>query len=200
MTTPTVTKGKAASAQTKAAESASAATPETGIKPINRREFLYYIWGASIAVLLAQTGGAIIWFALPRFRAGEFGGVFSVDAATLPQKGTPPVLNTAGKYWLSNTNEGVLAISAVCTHLGCLFAWNDANNRFECPCHGSKFQASGKYIEGPAPRSLDRFAIQVVGASGPLAATDASGGPVKVEGATQLDINTGKKIKGATHG
>jgi len=200
MTTPTVTTGKAASAQTKAAESAVSAVPETGIKPINRREFLFYIWGASIAVLMAQSAGAIIWFALPRFRAGEYGGIFPVDAGSIPAKGSPPVLNPDGKYWLSNTDNGVLALSATCTHLGCLFKWSDVNNRFECPCHGSKFQATGKYIEGPAPRNLDRFSVQVVGASGPLATTDATGDPVKIDGAVRLDINTGKKIKGEAHG
>ena len=51
----------------------------------------------------------------------------------------------------------------VCTHLGCLYKWEQANNRFECPCHGSKFTREGLYIEGPAPRSLDTFLVAVEG-------------------------------------
>ncbi|NJN55513.1 MAG: hypothetical protein HC804_12610 [Anaerolineae bacterium] len=39
---------------------------------ISRREFLYYIWGASIALYLAQFAGLMIWFLIPRFREGEF--------------------------------------------------------------------------------------------------------------------------------
>jgi cytochrome b6-f complex iron-sulfur subunit len=196
MTTPTV-KGKAASAQAPAAKAASAA--ENTVKPINRREFLYYIWGASMAVLLAEGAGAIIWFALPRFREGEYGGVFRLDPSLIPPAGSAPVRYPAGKFWLSNTSEGLLAISMVCTHLGCLFAWVPTNDRFECPCHGSKFQLNGKYIEGPAPRSLDRFALTVDTASG-SAQTNAAGDPVKADGATQIAVNTGKKIKGETHG
>jgi cytochrome b6-f complex iron-sulfur subunit len=179
-----------------AASAKVAAAPDTQTKGVSRREFLYYIWGASMALLLAETGGAIIWFALPRFRAGEFGGVFNLDPASLPAKGSAPVGNPAGKYWVSNTNEGLLALSMVCTHLGCLFKWVPTNNRFECPCHGSKFQPNGTYIEGPAPRNLDRFAISV---NGGAVKTDAEGGPVKIDGATSIEIDTGKKIKGAIH-
>lgn len=186
-----------ATARTAAAD-APATTPEVQVKGVTRREFLYYIWGASIALLLAETGGAIIWYALPRFREGEFGGVFTVGADTLPPTGSPPVLNPVGKYWLSNTDKGVLALSAVCTHLGCLFKWVDVNSRFECPCHGSKFQANGTYIEGPAPRSLDRFELTVV-AGATSTVSDAAGDPVPADGATSILINTGKKIKGATH-
>jgi cytochrome b6-f complex iron-sulfur subunit len=70
-------------------------------------------------------------------------------------------------------------------------------NRFECPCHGSKFQLSGDYIEGPARRSLDRFVIQAVGPDGAIVAeTDADGNPVAIEGDVNLVIDTGRRILG----
>lgn len=197
MATTTTAKGKAVSARTEAAPAVPAS--QVQIKPINRREFLYYIWNASMALLLAETGVVIFLFSLPRFRAGEFGGVFTIGPKDLPPVDSAPVGNPSGKYWLSNTKDGVLALSMVCTHLGCLFKWVPTNNRFECPCHGSKFQANGTYISGPAPRNLDRFAVTVKTPGGPVA-TDAEGGPVKVDGALQIDINTGKKIRGHTHG
>jgi cytochrome b6-f complex iron-sulfur subunit len=50
--------------------------------------------------------------------------------------------------------EGIYAMSAVCTHLGCLTAWNAALGIVACPCHGSKFTRDGTKIEGPAPRPL----------------------------------------------
>lgn len=199
MTTQGVTKAKTASAQTKEANAPAApGAGESAAKPINRREFLFYIWGASIAVLLAQSGGAIVWFLLPRFRAGEFGGVFQIDPATLPGPEAPPLANPTGKYWLTHTEEGVQALSMVCTHLGCLFKWSDTNNRFECPCHGSKFTKSGIYIEGPAPRNLDRFATTVVTSSGEQ--TNPQGEPTDVANAIRFDVNTGRKIKGDSHG
>jgi cytochrome b6-f complex iron-sulfur subunit len=48
--------------------------------------------------------------------------------------------------------EGVYAISATCTHLGCTVA--RSTKGFECPCHGSKFDANGSVEAGPAPRPL----------------------------------------------
>lgn len=167
---------------------------------VSRREFLYYIWGASMALLLAETGGAIVWFALPKFRAGEFGGIFSLEPASLPAQGSAPVQFSAGKFWISNTNDGLLALSTVCTHLGCLFKWTEANNRFECPCHGSKFSAKGLKLiggpeMGPAQRNLDRFEIEVTIPDG-LVATDSDGHAVKIDGALSIRVNTGKKILG----
>lgn len=49
-------------------------------------------------------------------------------------------------------NDGLHAISSVCTHLGCLVAVTESG--FQCPCHGSKYNQDGKVIAGPAPRSL----------------------------------------------
>jgi len=49
-------------------------------------------------------------------------------------------------------DEGLHAISSVCTHLGCLVAITE--NGFQCPCHGSKYSQDGKVIAGPAPRNL----------------------------------------------
>ena len=164
------------------------------VSGISRREFLYYSWTASMALLLAETTGLLIWFGLPRFRAGEFGGTFTIHTVPLPD--TAPLDNPQGKFWLSHSDQGLIALYKVCTHLGCLYKWVDANHRFECPCHGSKFEINGKYIEGPAPRSLDRFEMTIVSTSGTFT-TNLVGDPIQVDVGSieQVLIDTSKRIK-----
>ncbi len=145
---------------------------------ISRREFLNYVWAGSMAIFLAASGGAMFAFAMPRFRAGEFGGQFTVGtvADKLPAPDSAPVAYPDVKVWLANVGpkiatkgggkQGLVALYKVCVHLGCLYAWVDSTDRFECPCHGSKYQEDGTYIEGPAPRDLDRFVVQLIDESG----------------------------------
>ena len=48
------------------------------------------------------------------------------------------------------------ALSARCTHLGCIVHFNDAERAWECPCHGSRFDVDGSVIQGPANKPLQR--------------------------------------------
>jgi glycine/D-amino acid oxidase-like deaminating enzyme/nitrite reductase/ring-hydroxylating ferredoxin subunit len=50
----------------------------------------------------------------------------------------------------------LLAVSARCTHLGCLVTWNAAERSWDCPCHGSRFAPDGTVLEGPAVHRLER--------------------------------------------
>jgi cytochrome b6-f complex iron-sulfur subunit len=59
----------------------------------------------------------------------------------------------AGIY-VVHSADGFYAMSAICTHLGCLTAWNADLGIVACPCHGSKFNDQGVKIDGPAPRGL----------------------------------------------
>jgi cytochrome b6-f complex iron-sulfur subunit len=188
--------------------------------PLTRREFLYYLWGISIAVFLAGSGGATVWFSLPRFREGEFGGVFTIPVDQIPAPDTPPQEFPAGRFWLVNVGQktlddprqprdypeeaGVKALYKVCVHLGCLYKWVDTNDRFECPCHGSKYLKSGTRVDGPARRNLDVFIIEVIDGTGHvLVRTEPQmngneGTAVEPpSGAVSLKIDTGRLVRGA---
>ncbi len=195
---------------------------EAGISSggMTRREFLYYIWTASLAVYTAEFLGLIIWFSIPRFREGEFGGRFNVELAEIPPVNAPPFNKADGRFWIVNLDSraendrmyaasdepepivGVAAVYKVCTHLGCIYDWNAANERFECPCHGSKYRLDGRRVESPAPRTLDRFKVlaldandNVIGESEP----DASGfyKPLIIpDGTVKLQVDTGDRKDG----
>jgi glycine/D-amino acid oxidase-like deaminating enzyme/nitrite reductase/ring-hydroxylating ferredoxin subunit len=54
-----------------------------------------------------------------------------------------------------NANGQVSALSAVCTHLGCLVHWNTTEKSWDCPCHGSRFDPHGRVLNGPAVSALE---------------------------------------------
>ena len=76
------------------------------------------------------------------------------------------------RLWIMRTSEGLAAISAICTHLGCTPRYLEQENKFKCPCHGSGYRGldpsnpfpgiAGINFEGPAPRPLDLFPIEIV--------------------------------------
>ena len=61
------------------------------------------------------------------------------------------VKDSDGTYWV--------ALYQKCVHLGCTVPFRDDCVSFKCPCHGSHYNVDGEFLDGPAPRSLDRFAL-----------------------------------------
>jgi len=173
------------------------------VKPVTRREFLNIAWLASLGFLTVNLGGVTYFFSMPRFKEGEFGGMFPAGKVSeLPAERADPLNIPKVKLWLSNTPEGVMALYKVCTHLGCLYNWNSQEGKFICPCHGSQFQADGTYIQGPAPRSLDRFVVQAIDPNtGDVLAESNDGSPLKLPDRpdAEIRVDTGKRVQGEVH-
>lgn len=117
---------------------------------ISRRDFLGLAsLGAVILSSLSVLAG-IFRMSKPNVRYEE-STRFKIGKSENFPVGTVKKLDDKGVFIFAN-DDGLHAISSVCTHLGCIV--NIAEWGFQCPCHGSKYNENGKVIGGPAPRNL----------------------------------------------
>ncbi len=125
-------------------------------EPVKRRNFLSLAalgsfagaWGAALIGALRLPIPSVYPEASPRFRIGR-PDLYPVGSATpIPKR----------NVWVFRDEKGFWAISAVCTHLGCI-VMRDEKKEFICPCHGTVFNAQGKNMSGPAPGPLPWFEI-----------------------------------------
>ena len=71
-----------------------------------------------------------------------------------------PILFREGRFFLLHPPGGIIAAYRKCTHLGCAVPWNDAEDRFECPWHGSQYDKhTAVVLRTPAPKPLQLFHI-----------------------------------------
>ena len=80
----------------------------------------------------------------------------SISAVTEVPPGTGAVVKLDGRRCAVYRDEDGRAtvLSARCTHLGCIVAFNDAETTWDCPCHGSRFAVDGTVVQGPAQKPL----------------------------------------------
>ena len=64
-------------------------------------------------------------------------------------------------YVLTEDGRSYVAMSNICTHLGCRVRWIDDQRQFFCPCHNAAFDKDGEVLSGPPPRPLDRYEVKV---------------------------------------
>lgn len=117
---------------------------------VGRRGFLRQLGGVGGAILFAQSAWSTLRFA----RAPVSYGPPSRHALGPPDRfpaGPPTYADDAGVFVLRD-ERGLRALSATCTHLGCTVRRDGEG--FLCPCHGSRYDASGNVTGGPAPRPL----------------------------------------------
>jgi len=64
-------------------------------------------------------------------------------------------------YVRRTKEDEVIAISADCTHLGCIVTWDEDQKIFKCPCHDGRYDADGNVISGPPPAPLRRHRTKI---------------------------------------
>jgi cytochrome b6-f complex iron-sulfur subunit len=130
-------------------------------KPISRRRLMAYAWIGAAAIVMGELIGGTFAFLWPRRKGPKVETVFIAGKVTDFKVGEVIPFRKE-RTFISRTEGGFLAISAICTHLHCIVNWNEMLKKFECPCHGAKFNQNGVVLEGPPPRPLDLYKLQIV--------------------------------------
>ena len=144
----------------------------------NRREVLTA--GSALALMglgAAIGGGALFKYMWPLVTYGA-PAKFLVPIEDLPEPGDEVLFSEMKTILRRHSENQVVAISLVCTHLGCTV--NRIETGFLCPCHGSQYDGDGNVVGGPAPATLPWLAIK------------------KVPG-NQIEINTGENVPEMTY-
>ncbi len=84
-----------------------------------------------------------------------------LDHVTTTRDGWMEAKSRKAVWAVKHPQGEVTVFSPICTHLGCGYRWDNAENKFLCPCHGSSFGINGQVLGGPAPRPLDRLPAKV---------------------------------------
>lgn len=130
-------------------------------KSISRRRLMAYAWIGAAAIVVGELIGGTFAFLWPRRKGPKVETVFIAGKVTDFKVGELIPFRKERTFIL-RTEGGFLAISAICTHLHCIVNWNEMLKKFECPCHGAKFNQNGEVLEGPPPRPLDLYKLQIV--------------------------------------
>jgi menaquinol-cytochrome c reductase iron-sulfur subunit len=143
---------------------------------LDRREFLsiatFGIGGLISAVLgipaVAYVLGPVLrrtdtedWIQLGSVSKVELGVPTLFKAKLEKQTGWIVTEKELSVYVLTDNGRDFVAMSNICTHLGCRVRWIGDQEEFFCPCHNARFNQAGEVLDGPPPAPLDRYEVKV---------------------------------------
>lgn len=143
---------------------------------VSRRSFMStatWLIGGLISLIYAIP--AIAYLIAPTLDQEEEEQWLNLGSTSKVELGTPTLLKATVERqtgWITNQEElsvyvltengrDYIALSNICSHLGCRVRWIDDQSEFFCPCHNAVFAKDGEVLEGPPPRPLDRFEVRV---------------------------------------
>lgn len=137
------------------------------LEKINRRLFLKKViksFFLVISFILPFLFLTILKPKSPKRRDFKF---FEIPKDKYPKEGLKKVdiKIDEGKYFkiflVKTHDDSLIALSPVCTHLGCFVNFDRYNNEFICPCHGGRFSVKGRVITGPPREPLQRLPVKI---------------------------------------
>lgn len=143
---------------------------------MDRRKFLSVAtWAIGVLIGAGMGIPAIAYLIGPALEQTEEQGWIPLGSASKVELGTPTLFKARVERktgWIVNEEElsiyvftdngrDFLAMSNICTHLGCRVRWIGEREQFFCPCHNGIFDKEGGVVAGPVPRPLDRYEVKV---------------------------------------
>jgi cytochrome b6-f complex iron-sulfur subunit len=129
-----------------------------------RRTFIKGLLGVSIVSMASMILAPIVGFLIPpkQEASGPGGKVLAGTTEDIPVGAGSVVALGSSPVIVVNTEDGVKAYSAVCTHLGCIVEFDATQRQIVCPCHDGHFNPSnGAVTSGPPPKALTPVTVEV---------------------------------------
>lgn len=145
-------------------------------KEINRKDFLSTATFTLTGLIGLGLGiPALIYVIGPALQPEEEQNWIRLGSASKVELGTPTLFKATIERqtgWIVNQDEisfyiltengrEFIAMSNICTHLGCRVRWIEDRDSFFCPCHNAEFAKDGSVVSGPPPSPLERFEVKV---------------------------------------
>ena len=146
------------------------------LRRLTRREFLgvstFAMGGVIVAGIAIPAGYYVVgpapsdtgteeWIHLGSASKVELGVPTLFKTTILKQTGWIINETQLSVYVLTDNGRDYIALSNICTHLGCRVRWIGDDNQFICPCHNASFDKEGEVTEGPPPAPLDQYEVKV---------------------------------------
>jgi menaquinol-cytochrome c reductase iron-sulfur subunit len=143
---------------------------------LSRRNFMQTaIWGIGGLIGIVFGASAVAYIVGPSLKKQQTETWVALGPTSKVELGVPTLFTFTVQTqtgWIENTDEvsvyvlstdarTYIAMSNICTHLGCRVRWITDQDQFFCPCHNGVFDISGNVVAGPPPRPLDQYEVKV---------------------------------------